>query len=48
MTSKAYEKVFGKAVDANQKYGEKVTHPVTGEKVYYQQIRHGKTLKNKE
>lgn len=43
---KAYNEVFGAAVEANQKYGNKISHPVTGEKVYEQQIRRGKTKKD--
>lgn len=43
---KAYNKVFGAAAEANQKYGKKVKHPVTGELVYEQQIRYGKTKKD--
>lgn len=45
---KAYEQVYGAAVEANQKYGAKVKHPVTGEDVYEQQIRRGKTKKNRK
>ncbi len=43
----AYQSVFGAAAEANSKYGDKVTHPVTGEKCYEQQIRYGKTNKNR-
>ena len=44
---KAYTKVYGAAVEANQKYGKKVKHPVTGQDVYEQQIRRGKTKKDR-
>ncbi|WXB47830.1 hypothetical protein WCWAEYFT_CDS0128 [Vibrio phage VB_VaC_TDDLMA] len=43
----AYQSVFGAAAEANSKYGDKVTHPVTGEKCHEQQIRYGKTKKNR-
>lgn len=42
----AYQSVFGAAAEANSKYADKVTHPVTGEKCYEQQIRFGKTHKD--
>lgn len=42
----AYQSVFGAAAEANSKYADKVTHPVTGEKCYEQQIRFGKTRKD--
>lgn len=43
---KAFDSVFGAAVEANKKYGKKIKHPVTGEMVYEQQIRFGKSKKD--
>lgn len=45
--SKAFELVFGAAAEGNKKAGAKITHPVTGEKVYEGQIRKGKTRKDR-
>lgn len=45
--TKAYEKVFGAAVEANQSYGQRIKHPVNGQLVHERQIRFGKTKKDK-
>lgn len=44
--SKKFLEVFGGALEANSRYGQKIKHPVTGEMVYEQQIRKGKTKKD--